>query len=152
MYLSSRGLGDFRRHWCRFLWGVLTGKCKLSAEERWSSLLWAKRVVEVGQGEQRCALSPCRSIFRVPALQLLSFQTQTSMYSVSLAEPTQRGRAKLDSIPLCTSAAPLPAELQGRGCACQRCRQDGWHHWPGVGSFRGARLALVLGTMRNARR
>lgn len=39
------------------------------------------------------------------------------MYSVSLAEPTQQGRAKLDSILLCTSAALLPAELQGKSCA-----------------------------------
>lgn len=40
------------------------------------------------------------------------------MYSVSLAEPTQQGRAKLDSILLCTSAALLPAELQGKCSPC----------------------------------
>lgn len=64
-----------------------------------------------GLGEQQPGLS-CRSVFRVPELQLLSFQTQTSLSSVSLAEPTQQGGAKQDIILLCAPAALLPAECQ----------------------------------------
>lgn len=92
-------------HWYRF---PPAGKRQCSAEggqrEGWS---WSA-------GGNNDAGSLCRSVFCVPELQLLNFQTQTSMYSVSLAEPTQQGGAKLDSILLRTSAALLPAELQGK--------------------------------------
>ena len=84
---------------------------QLSAKESQSSLLWATRVVMVGWGSNSL-VSPCRSVFRVPELQLLSFQTQTSLSSVSLAEPTQQRGAKWDIILLCAPAALLPAECQ----------------------------------------
>lgn len=76
-----------------------------------SSLLWATGVVVVGWGSNSL-VSPCRSVFGVHELQLLSFQTQTSLSSVSLAEPTQQGGAKRDIILLCAPASLLPAECQ----------------------------------------
>lgn len=113
----ARALGtSTKRHQCNFCWepeledaDSQQRNCSLpfSGLEGWSCL---------ARGNDSM-ISLYGSVFCVPELQLLDFQTQTSMHSVSLAGPTQQGRAKPDSFLLCTSAALLPAELQGRLCA-----------------------------------
>lgn len=64
------------------------------------------------------------------------------MYSVSLAEPTRQGRAKPDSILLCTSAAPLPAELQGKELCLVMMRAAGMAQLPDRGVSEGDTLVF----------